>query len=169
MRRVRFSAAMSLDGYIAGPNGESDWIVMDPDMDFNTLMGSFDTVLLGRKTYELTRQYGGGAMPGMAAYVFSRTLRPEDCPRVVVSDDPVATITDLKAQPGKDIWLFGGGELFGSLLALGLVDTVELGVIPVVLGGGIPLLPAGSGMAALKLVGHQVYPKTGTVALTYMV
>ena len=72
MRRVRFSVAMSLDGYIAGPKGESDWIVIDPDIDFGALMEAFDTVLLGRKTYEATRQQGGGAaMPGVRTYVMS--------------------------------------------------------------------------------------------------
>ncbi|HSE51965.1 MAG TPA: dihydrofolate reductase family protein, partial [Gemmatimonadales bacterium] len=110
MRRVRFSVAMSLDGYIAGPNGEIDWIVMDPDIDFGSLMGSFDTVLLGRKTYEVTRGQGGGGMPGMKAYVFSRTLRQADCPGVVVSGNPAETVAALKeAKAGKDIWLFGGG------------------------------------------------------------
>ena len=71
---------MSLDGFIAGPNGEIDWIVMDPDIDFGALMASFDTILLGRKTYEVTKQTGGGSLMGMASYVFSRTLKPEDCP-----------------------------------------------------------------------------------------
>ena len=77
-------------------------------------------------------------MPGMQAYVFSRTLRQEDHPAVIVSDDPQATHTALRAQGGKDIWLFGGGSLFRSLLDLGLVDTVELAVMPVLLGDGIP-------------------------------
>lgn len=67
MRRVRFSVAVSLDGYIAGPNGEFDWILMDPDIDFGALMGAFDTVLLGRKTYEVTRQQAGGAASCSAA------------------------------------------------------------------------------------------------------
>ena len=76
MRRVRYSVAMSLDGYIAGPNGEYDWILMDPEIDFAALASSFDTMLLGRKTYEAALQMGGGpAMPGMQAYVLSRTLR----------------------------------------------------------------------------------------------
>lgn len=117
MRRVRYSVAMSLDGFIAGPKGEIDWIVMDPDIDFGALMGAFDTVLLGRKTYEATRQQGGGGgMPGMQAYVFSRTLRQTDCPGVTVSDNPADTVVALKATSGKDIWLFGGGSLFSSLL-----------------------------------------------------
>jgi dihydrofolate reductase len=167
MRRVRFSVAMSLDGYIAGPNGESDWIVMDPDIDFGALMGSFDTVLLGRKTFEATRHYGGGGMPGMQAYVFSRTLRQEDCPGVIVSDDPAATLTALKASAGKDIWLFGGGSLFRSMLELGLIDSVEVAIIPVLLGGGVPLMPDPFTQIKLGLVKHKIYEKTGTVSLEY--
>jgi dihydrofolate reductase len=168
MRRVRFSVAMSLDGYIAGPNGESDWIVMDPDIDFGALMGAFDTVLLGRKTYEATKkQGGGGGMPGMQAYVFSRTLRQVDCPSVIVSDKPRETLAALKSTPGEDIWLFGGGVLFRSLLELGLVDAVEVAVIPVLLGGGLPLLPHPAKEAKLRLVNHRIYEKTGTVSLEY--
>ena len=170
MRRVRYSVAMSLDGFIAGPQGESDWIVMDPDLDFNVIFEAFDTVLLGRKTYEATRAQGGGVeMPGVQSYVFSRTLHPEDCPGVILSDDPKATITDLKTKPGKDICLFGGGSLFRSLLELGLVDSVEVAIMPVLLGEGISLLPPPANLAKLKLVKHQVYEKTGTVSLEYAV
>ncbi len=170
MRRVRYSVAMSLDGYIAGPKGESDWIVIDPDIDFRALVEAFDTVLLGRKTYEATRQQGGGGgMPGMPACVFSRTLRQTDCPDVTVSDKPAETLAALKAKSGKDIWLFGGGSLFRSLLELGLVDVVEVAVIPVLLGGGVPLLPHSARLAKLRLVKHRIYEKTGTVSLEYAV
>ena len=168
MRRVRFSVAMSLDGYIAGPKGESDWIVMDPDIDFRSLMGSFDTILLGRKTYEGTRKQGhAGGMPGMQAYVFSRTLQAKDCPGVTVSSSPAETLPPLKAKKGKDIWLFGGGSLFRSLLEMGLVDSIEVAVIPVLLGGGQPLLPTPAGRAKLRLVKQRVYEKTGTISLEY--
>ncbi len=166
MRRVRFSVAMSVDGFLAGPNGEHDWIVMDSDIDFNALMNSFDTVLLGRKTYEATRSQGGG-IPGVRSYVFSRTLRQEDCPDAHVSTDPAATVEELRKTDGKDIWLFGGGELFRTFLGLGLVDSVELTVIPVLLGSGIPLIPELAQNAKLKLRSHRVYPKTGTVTLEY--
>ena len=167
MRRVRFSVATSVDGYIAGPNGESDWIVMDPDIDFGSLMGAFDTVLLGRKTYEATRQHGGSGMPGMQAIVFSRTLRQEECPGVALASDPAETVAALRKSPGRDIWLFGGGELFRSMLELRLVDSVELAVIPVLLGGGVPLLPHPARQTTLTLVRHHIYPKTGTVWLEY--
>jgi len=161
---------MSLDGYIAGPHGESDWIIIDPDIDFGALMGAFDTVLLGRKTYEATRQMGGGdAMPGVKTYVFSSTLRQADCPGVTVSDKPTETVAALKATSGKDIWLFGGGSLFASFLQLGLVDAVEVAILPVLLGDGVPLLPNPAMMTKLKLAKHTVYEKTGTVALEYSV
>ncbi len=169
MRRVRYSVAMSLDGYIAGPKGEFDWILMDPDIDFGALFKDFDTVLMGRKSYEAARQQGGGGMPGMQAYVFSRTLRPADCPDVTVSDNPEDTLTAIKAKSGKDIWLFGGGSLFRSLLDLGMVDAVEVAIIPVLLGGGLPLLPHPARLAKLRLTKHRVYEKTGTVALEYAV
>jgi dihydrofolate reductase len=170
MRRVVYGGAMSLDGYIAGPNGEYDWIVMDPDIDFPKLMARFDTFLIGRRTFEAMRRMGGGdqSTPGIRSILFSRTLRPADCPQsMTLSNDAEAFVTDLRQTPGKDIAIFGGGELFRSLLAAGLVDEVAFSVIPVLLGGGIPMLPAPADSATLRLKEHRVYEKTGTVALGY--
>src|SRR5206468_3235942 len=143
MRRVRYAVAASLDGYIAGPKGEADWIIMDPDIDFSAIYDEFDTVLLGRRTFEMMARGKKkvGSMPGMKTLVFSRTLRQRDYPKMTIVTDGAETAAALRAEPGKDIWLFGGGELFRSLLDAGQVDAVEVAVIPVLLGGGIPLLP----------------------------
>ena len=169
MRKVVYGCAMSLDGYIAGPAGEYDWIVMDPDVDFAALMARFDTFLIGRKTYEAMRKMGDAAppAPGIRNIVFSRTLRPSDCPQATLSDDAEGVVAALRKQPGKDIAVFGGGELFRSLLAAGLVDEVAVNVVPALLGGGVPLLPAPADRATLKLKQHRVYEKSGTVALEY--
>jgi dihydrofolate reductase len=171
VRRVRYAVAASLDGYIAGPKGEADWIIMDPDIDFRALFDQFDTVLIGRRTFEgMARgKRKPGAMPGMKTLVFSRTLRQRDYPKVtIVAEEAAETLESLRAEPGKDIWLFGGGLLFRSLSDAGLVDTVEVAVMPVLLGGGIPLVPPPARRAKLKLTGHKVY-KTGIVALEYAV
>lgn len=168
MRRIRFSVAMSLDGYIAGPKGEYDWIVMDPDIDFAELFKDFDTALMGRKSFEVAG--AGPPMPGIQTIVVSRTLKQVDHPNaIVINEASKATFDALKAKPGKDIWLFGGGELFRSLLALGVVDTVEVAVIPVLLGEGIPLLPAPATRTKLVLKSNKLYPKTGTLLLEYAV
>ena len=172
MRRVRYSVAASLDGYIAGPKGEADWIIMDPEIDFGAIFQQFDTFLIGRRTFEVMTggKKKGGATPGVKTFVFSRTLRQKDYPKVtIVAEKAEEKVAALKAESGKDIWLFGGGELFRSLLAAGLVDTVEVGVVPVLLGVGIPLLPPPANQAKLSLVGHKVYNKTGIVSLEYAV
>ena len=169
-RLVRYQVAVSLDGFIAGPNGEYDWIVMDPSVDFAALYKEFDTVIMGRKTYEVANaQGGGGAMPGIEVFVFSRTLRPVTKKGFrIVNDDPCEVVAALKAKPGRDIWLFGGGELFRSLLTAGLVDTVEVGVMPVLLGSGIPLLPPGA-TTKLKLTDQKTLPASGIVGLSYSI
>ena len=171
MRRLRYQVATSLDGYIAGPNGEFDWIVMDPDIDFAALFAQFDTAVMGRTTFLATLpQGGGGAMPGLDVVVFSRTLRPADYPAVsIVNSDPAERVRSLKATPGKDIWLFGGGELFRTLLKAGLVDTVEPAVVPVLLGDGVPMLPSPASRTKLSLSKHRLYPKSGIVLLEYAV
>ena len=167
MRRVQYSVAMSLDGYIADPNGGYDWIVIDPEIDFEAMFKDFDTVLMGRKSYDAAVRQGGYGMPGKKTYVFSRTLRQQDCPDATVSDDVRKTVTALKQEQGKDIWLFGGGELFRSMLDLGLVDAIEVAVIPVLLGSGLPMLPSPATRAKLKLTQERLYQKTGTLLLTY--
>ena len=169
MRRVRYSVAVSLDGYIAGPNGEADWIIMNPEIDFRAMFEQFDTFLIGRRTFEPMARVRKGETPGVKTFVFSRTLRQQDYPGVVVvAEKTEETVAALRAEPGKYIWLFGGGSLFRSLLEAGLVDTVEVAIMPVLLGEGIPLLAPPALQKKLQLTGHKVYP-TGIVSLEYIV
>ena len=171
MRRVRYVVAMSLDGYIAGPNGEADWIVMDPEIDFRALFEQFDTFLLGRRTFEGMGGARGGKQSGVQTIVFSRTLRQQDYPNVtIVSEKPEQVLADLRSKPGKDIWLFGGGSLFRSLLEARQVDAVEVSVVPVLLGEGIPMLPPDplSERFKLKLASSRAL-KAGIVSLEYAV
>jgi dihydrofolate reductase len=170
MRHIWYCVAMSLDGFIAGPNGEYDWIPNEPEIDWGAFMGRFDTVLMGRRSYEAALAApGGGAMPGMQTYVYSRTLQPNAHPKVtIVGDDAAATLASLRQAPGKDIWLFGGGDLFRSLLQLGEVDMIEVGLVPALIGRGIPFLPGLDRVARLRLTETRRYP-TGIMMLTYEV
>jgi dihydrofolate reductase len=164
---------MSLDGFIADEDGGYDWITMDPSIDFEAYMGKIDTLVMGRGTYEVS----GGGSPGFGkdttVYVVSTTLDPAEHPGVtIVSGGVERFVADLKAEPGKDIWLFGGGVLFRSLLEAGQVDRVEVGVMPVLLGRGIPLLPgfAGGGpssCARLRLHRVEEMSASGIVLLEY--
>ena len=168
MRRVRYAVAASLDGYIAGPGDEADWIVMDPEIDFEAIFNQFDTVLVGRRSFEGMVQAGRPTIPGMDTLVFSTSLSQNDHPDVTIVDaDAAGVIADLRTHPGKDIWLFGGGLLFRSLCELHVVDSVEVAVVPILLGGGIPLFPPPGPTTPLALTGHRVYENTGTVLLEY--
>ena len=169
MRRIRYQVAMSLDGYIAGPNGEYDWIPNDPDIDFAAIFAQYDTVLIGRRSYEPMVAAGTDSMlAAMKTFVFSRTMSPKNHPNVTLLDDRwEETVAALRDQPGRDIWLFGGGQLFQSLLAADLVDTVELAIVPILLGRGVPVAPSPLAITQLKMTQHTVYEKSGIVLLEY--
>ena len=126
---------------------------------------------MGRRTYEgLEGQGGAGMFPCMKVVVASSTLKPADHPKVTGCRNPLAeAVAALRKERGKGVWLFGGGGLFRSLLELGLVDTVEVALIPVLLGAGIPLLPSPAPRARLTLTRHRLYEKTGTVLLEYSI
>jgi dihydrofolate reductase len=146
MRRIRYAVAMSLDGYIAGPNGEYDWIIQDPEIDFGEIFSRYDTAVMGRRTFELVLSQGRGeSLPGMRTIVVSRTLRQADHPDVtILGEDFEPTLGVLRAGSGKDIWLFGGGSLFRSLL------------------------PPPARRARLELIGSKIY-KSGIVSLEYAI
>lgn len=169
MRNVVYSVAASLDGYIAGPSGEYDWIPEEPEIDWDGFMSRFDTVLMGRGTYELVRAQGSGASM-LETYVFSATLAEvEDEAIHLVREDAEGVVKKLRRGKGKEIWLMGGGVLFRSLLEAGLVDRIEVAVVPILLGGGIPLLPEGAPRTKLTLVESKRYEESGIVGLTYEV
>jgi len=160
---------MSLDGYIADHNDGYDWIPNDETVDFEGLFARVDTILIGRRTYEAV--CGQGATPwkpGTRVYLVSRTLARDSINGVTVVDgDPVALASSLRHEEGDgEIWLFGGGKLFATLLAAGQVDAVEVTVVPVLLGGGISVLAPTCDRTSLALTHSHVYP-SGMVALHY--
>ena len=167
MPRIRYRVAMSLDGYIAGPKGEFDWIAQDPDFDFAALFAQFDTFLVGRHTFELMAKPGSPPLPpGTKTFVFSRTLESTTAGAEIVREVSSDSIASIRAGAQKDIWVFGGGGLFRSLLSQSLVDSVEVAISPILLGGGLQFLPSPASQTHLQLTGHRV-GRSGTVLLEY--
>jgi dihydrofolate reductase len=130
---------------------------MDPEIDFSAIWSQFDTLLMGRRTYEAaTRRLGR-----------SKQLEPKDHPGVtIVSELTRPWLQALKKQDGKDIWLMGGGELFRKLLDLGEVDSLNITTVPVMLGDGTPLMSPPYAPTKLALLTHRVY-KSGSISMTY--
>jgi dihydrofolate reductase len=169
MRELVYSVAASLDGFIAGPKGDYDWIVRDPTIDFGEIFRQFDTLVMGRRCYEFMIREGRSPREfGMKTVVASTTLKPEQHRDVtVLGSNLFAAVAELRQGSGKDIWLFGGATIFRSLLDADLVDRVEVSVIPVLLGGGTPLLPEGR-RRTLQFRDSRTFP-SGIVSLTYHV
>ena len=170
MRRLRYSVAMSLDGFIAGPRGEFDWIVVDPEIDFAAMYSAVSGLVMGRKSYEVFVATGGAVGPPLPTYVYSRTLPEGTSGGISIGRDPVTHVRTLKDDAeDKPLWLWGGSDLFGELAKADLVDEVSVAVIPVILGDGIPLMPARGPHLKLQLTSHKRYAATGTIALDYRV
>lgn len=167
MRRLVYSVAASLDGFIAGPQGEYDWIVQDPAFDFAALWERFDTLLMGRRTYEVAiKRLDFLHSMGKKIVVVSTTLEPAmHSGATILAENIPDAVAKLKAEPGKDVWLMGGGALFRGLLDAGLVDAVEVAVSPVLLGSGVPIVPVGV-RHSLHLVESKQLP-SGIVTLSY--
>jgi dihydrofolate reductase len=168
MKKVILAVAVSLDGFIEGPYGDNDWCLPDPEYNFNDFFNRFDTIFVGRKTYEMSAQMEGGpaGFPKFKEYIFSTTLDKVKDSATLIKGDTKNEVEKIKKEGGKDIWLFGGAQLTTSLLNLGLVDELSLAVYPVLLSGGKPLFNNIRERINLKLLDTKTY-STGVISLTY--
>lgn len=166
-RRLKLCVACSLDMYIAGTDEAIDWIADPSSIDLSAFFESIDTLIMGRKSYDLCVAMGQTEpMPGTTQYVFTnREVEPNEH-ATFVSGDPAELIAELRAGDGRDIWLFGGGDLTAQCLAADLVDDIIVGLHPIVLGGGIPLFPGEHDRRPFDLVGLQRYD-SGVVTMHY--
>ena len=174
MRKVTFGVANSLDNYIAREDGAVDWLMWTSEVAGVTaeFWKTIDTVLMGRKTYEVALQHSKGKKnpyPGVKSYVFSRTLKRAEDPSVeVVRGDAAAFVAELKRGEGKDICVMGGGDFARTLFEAGLIDEVGLNVHPVLLGSGIPLFHRMGRQIDLELLDSKTF-RNGCVYVIYRV
>ena len=165
-RKLKLYIATTLDGYIAGPNGEIDWLEAagyDLDYGYKKFYASIDTTLSGNSTYKLTLTVPKFPYPDKTNYVFTRnTPRPDTAHVHFISGDIAAFVCSLKEEPGKDIWLVGGGHVNTVMLKEGLVDEIILTIFPIVLGEGIPLFAPVAPRSAFKTLGCETF-ETGLI------
>jgi dihydrofolate reductase len=168
MRNVVLGLGISIDGYIARTDGSVDFLFMPKDYSMAGFFAGIDTAIMGRKTYDVAQRMGGGSFgPKMVCYVCSRTLPPGERDGLVFTNQsPSALVRQLRKCPGKHIWLMGGGELARDFLKADVVDELYLGVVPVLLGDGIPLFPCGFPQRDFSLVENKAYSK-GLISLRY--
>ncbi len=177
MRKVILDLAVSLDGFIEGPNGEIDWCIMDEDMDFEGFLADIDTILYGRVSHEMWGNYQPGqdasvAEKSMWAAVHSKkkvvfsSLQQQDTNATYISSHVPEKVAEIKQQQGKDIWLYGGSKLITTFINEGLVDVYRLSVHPTVLGNGKPLFQNLQERINLKLTEVNTF-KSGVVQLIY--
>ncbi|AZN41238.1 dihydrofolate reductase family protein [Paenibacillus albus] len=177
-RRIILDLAVTLDGYIEGSNGEVDWCIMEPDMGFADFLEQIDTILYGRKSYDLWGQYDPGVdasdtdqelwqnVHRKAKVAFSRAKRNDNQQVKWISENIVEEVNKLKSTPGKDIWLYGGASLITTFVNLGLVDEYRLSVHPVILGAGKPMFADISQRLNLALTHTRTF-SSGVVQLIY--
>ena len=170
MRKIILGLAVSLDGYIEGPNGEYDWCLTDQDYGMSDFFKRIDTIFVGRKTYEMSLGMDEAVIAGfpkMKEYVFSTTLDKVEKNKILIKGDIKQEVEKIKKEKGKDIWLFGGASLTSSLMNEGLIDEIGLAVHPILLGGGKPLFSNINHRIHLKLTDTKTY-SSGLVSLTYL-
>ena len=177
-RRILLDLAVTLDGFIEGPKGEVDWCVMDPDMDFKNFLNHIDTILYGRKSYDLWGQYTPGSevsdtekeiwewVHSKEKYVFSKTQNKSENNVTFINENILEEVMELKNKPGKDIWLYGGASLITTFINLGLVDEFRLSVHPIILGEGKPMFIDIKQRVNLKMVEIKRF-SSGVVQLCY--
>lgn len=166
MRKLVLFIATSLDGYIAGPKGEIDWLFTDQDYGYREFYATIDTVLIGRKTYELALSFEDYPYEDVEVIVFSRGNWPANPDVRFVSCDLGAVVSDLKSRPGKNIWLVGGAEIVAECLLHDLIDEFVISIHPVILGSGIPLFENGLPRRQLQYSNCETF-NTGLVQITY--
>lgn len=168
MRKIILSLGISLDGYIARPDGAVDFLFKPKDYSMASSFEAIDTAIMGRKTLDVGLKLSGGTLPdyGWAIYVFSRSKPKAGHGVTFVNQSPASLIRKLRKTRGKDIWLMGGGELAREFLKADLVDEIHLGIIPRLLGEGIPLFPCGFPQRDFKLIENKSYSR-GLVSLKY--
>lgn len=177
MKKIILNLAVTLDGFIEGPNGEIDWCIMDDDMDFDAFIASIDTIFYGRVSYDAWGNFQPGESTSSAEklmwqgihaknkFVFSSQKRQDDN-ATFITTDIAKKVAEIKNQKGKDIWLYGGAKLIKTFINLGLIDIYKMSVHPIVLGSGKPLFEDLKERIGLTLIGSKVF-KSGVVELTY--
>ena len=171
MRNVIFGGANSLDNYFARPDGAVDWLLWSDEaaaVAMDTWKNA-DTMIMGRKTYEVARRMGPGPseLGGVKSYVFSRTL-PDEPGVNIVREDVAAFVRRLKGESGTDIVVMGGGELARPLFEADLIDRVGFNIHPVLLGTGVPVFHPMTRDIHLELEECRPF-KNGCVLVTYRV
>jgi dihydrofolate reductase len=174
-RKIIVYIATSADGYIARPDGDFSWLNRPRPKDnygYGDFMSSIDTILWGRKTYEIVLKFGQDKMgfgPKVKNYVFSHNPPTESLPGYEFVREPVGEFARrLRAQPGKDIWMMGGGGIIASFLDAGEIDEFSIHVIPIFIGEGIPLVQPRHRSIPLKLLSTKAF-EDGVVHLNYSV
>ena len=168
-RKVVLGLGISLDGYIARRDGSVDFLFMPKDYSMAPFFKTIDTAIMGRKTYEIAKSMGGGGgyAGKMVSYVMSRSMPPGEREGMIFTQEsPASLVFRLREKQGKDIWMMGGGELAREFLRADLIDELYLGVVPVLLGEGLPLFPSGFPQRNFTLLENKSYSR-GLIALKY--
>jgi dihydrofolate reductase len=169
MRKVVLGLGISVDGYIARPDGAVDFLFMPRDYSMADFFAGVDTAIMGRRTFDIAREMGAGSSGygSMKVYVLSRSQPAGERDGVVFTrESPARLVKRIRQRPGKDIWMMGGGEAALDFLKADLIDELYLGIVPVLLGEGIPLFRSGFPQRDFRLIENKTYSK-GLIALKY--